>query len=114
MKKFIGMFMVTIMVMLMSTGCNTFLGDRSAKDHLSGEVPKIGSKIFVYRMIGSRSSLETMVVWDLNVGDDISEANNIKTFIARGFYFPSLQNNTGGYYIVGEDCETGITFYPVK
>jgi hypothetical protein len=120
MKKivFMSSLMIVMVAMMFSTGCTTMSQYDKGKTSISGEVPRVGSKVFIYDVISSTSETslnETVIVWESceGEGDDI-KTSRMKTVITRGFCFSGLDvKDQKGYYIVGKDPDVNIRFYPI-
>lgn len=115
-KGMIGMLMVVAMLGMFSTGCAT-TRNGYPNTSVSGDVPKLGSKVYVYNVIGRESvkgPYETVIVWEYFEGDGV-RVGGIRTVTTKGFSFSGLDSkDPKGYYIVGKDTEVDIQFYPIK
>lgn len=115
MKKILAMFTIVMAIMTISTGCITTIGDGKSETSISGNIPKLGSTIYIHNVIGRETlgPYETIIVWECIEGD--VGVGGVKTVTTRGFCFSGLDvKDQKGYYIVGKDRDVNIRLYQIS
>ncbi len=74
---------------------------------ISGETPKIGTIVYIYKVIDVQKKGESnrYVIW--RTGEEYKHS---KTFISINFNFPGLNKKSTGYYLVKEHRDKEIFF----